>query len=187
MLYILIGCVKQWVWGIAQAFFFIHFIGSFKKQMCYFSSASLSCLSGIITITEIRDTVCCFLARRYNTLAMHSESPIICWYCIKQRNQSPSPWCYWTKSSPDSNSLLDFPRAFHPLPAVWVWICSCLKAMWICHHVCVCLCKGALLCLYWTAQKTPLERHVTEIFNGVSQGVKAVTPADPIWISWIAI
>lgn len=67
--------------------------------MCYFSSASLSCLSGIITITEIRDTVCCFLARRYNTLAMHSESPIICWYCIKQRNQSPSPWCYWTKSS----------------------------------------------------------------------------------------
>lgn len=105
--------------------------------MCYFSSASLSCLSGIITITEVRDTVCCFLARRYNTLAMHSESPIICWYCIKQRNQSPSPWCYWTKSVPDSNPLLDFLQAFQPLPALGVWICSCLKAVWISCRVCV--------------------------------------------------
>lgn len=148
--------------------------------MCYFCSSSLSCRSGITTVSEMKVTVCFLLAHRHNTLVMNSDSPIISWYRSKQRNQSTSPWCCLTKSKPRFE--------FSPSLSLWLPSSACCVSLglflpegdmgirhWVCVSMSVWMClslKGSFALHLWNSTEIPhrdtLQKHLAELHKGLS-------------------
>lgn len=103
----------------------------------------------------------------FNILIINSESPVMHWCHIKERNKSTSPGWYLTKRKPRFECYFTLPPSSVVLSMVvweWIWahlMLSCESVLYVC--VCMCLCMPVWVHLtltkvcvlfYWTEKES---------------------------------